>query len=820
MMMLILLVLAIVTVAFCCLDPCGFATWIDGSLCGEVLNGMVPDAASVSTLQGILIAQVAALLAICVTVFVFLFEELNSRAQDHLGERVISNALQKDFALRVEWLSIESIALTLLNYFEEQIYNVSINGFACGRVFFALLVVGTLWVSADMVWYCVGVAQYKRHLKWRAFDLTNEHYERLCKSHKKLSLNGPESASEANGSHEGSVSGFWNEYRALERLVCTVAGDRKVMDDEAIGRFEEVISLGENSADAQLIESLRALCNYQTLRWVLEAYQENGLESNGPKNKQYALPVVAKELERVDRFLDFWNVRFRKKPPMKESYVPGDKSPADSPATGLGKGDDASSSPLASRITRDIWMCIVRGSGEHHPMRGQRLNGMSLSGLDFSGGRLGASSFRDCRLVGANFAGSNLDDARFEDCDLRSVSFAGVICKGLSFSRCNLSSIKITEGTLVGAKGGSAVLNLAPEQRGGGLVGIGFDGCSLVSAEIGPKQEEVDNASLEPINLTQASFAGASFENATISHATLTKCTFADAWLSNTVMEHCEGESVNFAGMHLVATKLDSCKFRMSNFFGCTCTDASFEGCQFTDLSATDSTFENAYIAGVDFSNASLARANLLNVQMKDIDFDNTELEQSRIVNSNLEDCRFVGSTGVGVRIRDCVLHNTLFDKARLPQSDFTRTTLKSCTAEGTLLSSAIFRSTNILSSRVEDARLVGADFSDATFSEVRMRWAYANGALFDRVRITNSTAEHCIFTQASFRRAQLQGCTFNECEWSDVSFDDATIADCDFTTTGRGERKHLRGRLGHAKRLSNVTVDGRRVACKGQSER
>lgn len=808
MMMLILLMVAIITAALCYWNPWGFATWIDGSPCGEALNGMVPNTASVSTLQGILIAQVAALLAICVTVFVFLFEELNSRAQDHLGERVICNALQKDFALRVEWLSIESIALTLLNYFEVQIYNVSINGFACGRVFCALLVVATLWVSADMVWYCVGVAQYKRHLKWRAFDLTKEHYDRLCTSHEQLSLNRPESSPETNGSLECSVSGFWNEYRALERLVCTVAGDRKVMDDEAIGRFEEVISLGEDGADAQLIESLRALCRYQTLRWVLEAYQENGLEANGPKNKQYALPVVAKELEGLDRFLDYWNVHFRKKPPMKESYVPGDKTPAEMFATDSEKAKGASSRPLASKITHDIWMRIVRGSGGHHPMRGQRLNGMSLSGLDFSGGRLGAASFYNCRLVGANFTGSNLENARFEDCDLRSVSFAEVICKGLSFCRCNLSSIKITEGALVDAKGGSAMLNLAIEQKDKGLSGLGFDGCALVSAEIGLKQEGANNASLESINLTQASFVGASFENATISHATLTKCTFANAWLSNTVIEYCDGESVSFAGMHLVATKLDSCEFKMSNFSGCVCTDASFEGCELTDLSAIDSTFENVNMARIDFSNASLARANLLNMRMEHVDFVNTEMEELKLVNSNLESCRFVGSTGIGVRIRDCVLHNTLFDKARLPQSDFTRTTLKRCTVEGTLLSSANFRLTTIEISRVDDVRLVGADFSDATFCEVNMRWAYADGALFDRVRITDLNAEYCAFTQASFRRAQLQGCTFKGCEWANVSFNDATITDCHFITTSLNERVYLKKKLDYAKNLSNVTVD------------
>jgi uncharacterized protein YjbI with pentapeptide repeats len=77
---------------------------------------------------------------------------------------------------------------------------------------------------------------------------------------------------------------------------------------------------------------------------------------------------------------------------------------------------------------------VRRGS-----MRRVTVTGSRLTGLQWTGGEVGESSFSDCRADMASFESSKLSHVVFSDCDLRDADFRSARLEAVRFERCDLA---------------------------------------------------------------------------------------------------------------------------------------------------------------------------------------------------------------------------------------------------------------------------------------------------------------------------------------------------------------------------------------------
>lgn len=785
MVVILLIIISVFLVLLCLTNPCSCASTIAHLALVECIDKsfLTFSDEAIESLNGIMIPQLAALLAICITVFVFLFTELNARAQDHPGERVICNELQKDFALRVERLSVESILLITLDYLANVVYGFTVNHIWLGHLLYALLVLASFWASICMIWYCVDVAQYQRHLNWRAWGLTKHRYNKLKQSY----------ADTANGAPEypEDVSNFWSEYLMVSQLVCTIAGepqDQVEMSNRVIDRFIEVLSTGESLSQSGLSDALSDLYSYQLALKVLESYT-NSDENSEHFGGAYSMPPVECFLKLLNNGFDKWNEAFHGRPAIDPNKIPGMTN---------------KEGPLAARIARGLWRQIVQGDGCMYPMRSQRLYNMAFTGLNFAKGQLESVRMHSCRLVRSKFDRAELHGALFDDCDLRDSSFIDVGCSDLVFLNSNLDGITITDSSK--QKANKSTATLVP-RYGCSLVGLSFDGCSMVQASISTSEDE------GTIDVSESVFSNADLLNATFCNAKLDRCTFKGTWLSGTTFNTCTGESVDFAGAQFIgATRnasLRNCEFKRSNLFGCVFSNAEIIGCDFPYLNAINTVYENVLLNDTSFVDASLNNASFLYVKMNNFSLEDTDLTNTRIVDPMIVNCTLLGSAGNGFQILNGIVRDTGFILAHLSAPEFSRTEFSDCRFEKSSLPRALFHRAELRDTKFSETLLPDADFSDTTLNDVVMNHVVATNALFDRVNFREVVIESSDFSHAMFRHATIENSRFNKCEWKSVSFASASLCNCNFATSSASERTAIRAALGQAHSLYNVMVDG-----------
>lgn len=792
-----LVIIAILSFFICWCNLFGIASFVANSSVCVCLDNTFTNLSTeaIENLSSIMIPQLAALLAICITVFVFLFTELNTRAQDHPGERLICNDLQKDFALRVERLSVESILLITLNYCSEHIYGICVNGICLGHFLYALLTVESFWGSICMIWYCVDVAQYQRHLKWRAWDLTKRRYEALRDNYGAHFPNCPE---------RSAVSHFWSEYNMTSQLVCTIAGEQSEsteMNEKVIGRFEELVLIGNRSTKGSLCQALINLYNYQLALSVYEGYVFSDNYADNKKARRYSLKVVSYLLRLLNKVLDFWNRKFRNRPTVQDDRIPGKVA--------------GENEPSAAQIAQGLWRQIVQGNETFQPMRSQRLYNMAFTGLNFNDAQLQNVRMESCRIVGATFDNANLQNALFCDCDLRSASFKNVDCTNITLESSNLSDIVIadavpdTDADADTPIQGSAILTPLENTM---LTNMSFDGCTMERASFEPANHNDSNHN-DSIDLSDSNFSNVDLQDARIKKAKIDRCIFKSAWLSGTKLKSCAGESVDFTGALFIGSSKDSrlfsCTFNRSNMSGCTFSNAQIDKCKFPFLNAVNAVFENVRLQHTDFMNAAFTNASFLYSKMKDISMENTDLTHMHIIDSEINDCKFEGSAGHTFQILNGLMDDATFLSAHLTSPEFSRTIFMNCNFDESSLSGALFHRVGLYDTRFVQTLLLNADFADATLEEVKATDAFFSHSVFDRAKLTNVTMTGTSLSDAMFRHAHLCNCTFDNCIWDDASFNNAELENCCFTTSLGPAHEAVCKALLEARSLKNVTVNG-----------
>jgi uncharacterized protein YjbI with pentapeptide repeats len=83
-------------------------------------------------------------------------------------------------------------------------------------------------------------------------------------------------------------------------------------------------------------------------------------------------------------------------------------------------------------------------------MRRSAVAGARLTGLAWTSGEIGDSTFRDCRIDLASFERTGFSGVVFEDCNMREADFRAARMESVAFRRCDLTGADISGARLGG----------------------------------------------------------------------------------------------------------------------------------------------------------------------------------------------------------------------------------------------------------------------------------------------------------------------------------------------------------------------------------
>lgn len=170
----------------------------------------------------------------------------------------------------------------------------------------------------------------------------------------------------------------------------------------------------------------------------------------------------------------------------------------------------------------------------------KRLNGLDLSGLDFSGAILRSARLNKTDLSGATLRGAVLDqawmtEAKLTGADLRDASLFQAQLRGAVLDNADLSGVRmpanLTKASLKGAKLIGADLSADMRNQSMGLIGgvlksADLEGADLSQADL--SRVDLEFASLVDANLTKANLSRAKLGGADLTGATIEGANFLE----------------------------------------------------------------------------------------------------------------------------------------------------------------------------------------------------------------------------------------------------------------------------------------------------
>lgn len=222
----------------------------------------------------------------------------------------------------------------------------------------------------------------------------------------------------------------------------------------------------------------------------------------------------------------------------------------------MGHVDLSASEFIEAELTREGVEQLLAGRA-HGPadLTGKRLNGLDLSGLDFSKAVLRSARLNKANLKGSLLAGAVLDQAWMISADLRGANLTGASLfqtqlKSANLDGADLSGARIA-ADLSGASLKRAVLRGADISadmrnqsmglmrgvlRSADLEGADFTGANLARADL-------EFASLRGAVLTRANFTGAQLGGADLTGAEISGTRFEDADVDSARLVKLQGET-------------------------------------------------------------------------------------------------------------------------------------------------------------------------------------------------------------------------------------------------------------------------------------
>jgi len=291
--------------------------------------------------------------------------------------------------------------------------------------------------------------------------------------------------------------------------------------------------------------------------------------------------------------------------------------------------------------------------------RGESLNSLDLTGLDFSGRKLAGADFSGAVLAGAIFTNGELPQVIFKDAILKNADFSTADLRQANMEQADASGGRFTKAILAGAK-----------MAGGDFTGGDFTDADLSGANAAGTVFEgavMEGLKAQKISAPQALFARANLADADLMDAVLTDGDFTGANLT-----HCAFNRSKASGLRLNGASGDNTKFGQAlltgsradadtiltdaRFFIVDLTDACWEGAQLLRAQFVEATLDRA-----DFSKCDLTGAIMVLATAKEAKFMKADLTNANLTGINL----FKGS------LRKAVLSRTDMKLSNLYGVDF-----------------------------------------------------------------------------------------------------------------------------------------------------
>jgi len=205
------------------------------------------------------------------------------------------------------------------------------------------------------------------------------------------------------------------------------------------------------------------------------------------------------------------------------------------------------------------------------------LRGAWLSGVDWSGARLGRASLDGADLSGADLSDAVLDQASAVETSLRGAKLPRASLRSFRGERCDLCGADLTDCVL----------------RDAHLRRARLDGARLVRADLAVA--DLIGVTLEGADLTEAVLNLARASGLCFAHAVLEGTRFRGAWLQRADFEGARGERLDFRGAALTGAR----------FMGAVLPDADFQKALLYDAKLADVSLRRADFRGADLRGAT-----------------------------------------------------------------------------------------------------------------------------------------------------------------------------------------------------------------------
>ncbi|WP_319589196.1 DUF2169 domain-containing protein [uncultured Desulfobulbus sp.] len=301
--------------------------------------------------------------------------------------------------------------------------------------------------------------------------------------------------------------------------------------------------------------------------------------------------------------------------------------------------------------------------------QGQKLCGLDLSDMDFSG--------RD--LANADFSGSILANTTFTGAILTGAVFTDAVLADADFSRARMAQANLMRVQAVGATFSLVELKRAD------LSGGDFTGCNFADAD------------LSTACLSGALFAKATLKECKVVGSTAVRTNFSKADLTGANLHRAVITAADFSGAtldHACFSETDGCQ---ATFDGVQGTGADFsKAILIASRASKETNLAGALFSGADLTRscwerASLSGACMAGAVLDDADFSRVTFARVYLVNATARGTNFMKTVMTSCDLRGVNFFKASFRHARLNQCD-----LKQANMFGTDLYGAIIVASDI----------------------------------------------------------------------------------------------------------------------------
>ena len=298
-------------------------------------------------------------------------------------------------------------------------------------------------------------------------------------------------------------------------------------------------------------------------------------------------------------------------------------------------------------------------------------NGSSLSGTNFTGARLGCTSFKGSVLTDATFgdnilvmdqscnvdlSGATLDFDAFDPMDWRFLDLSSTSMNDVPQTLSTAEQPLDLSGAIL-----SHVTWLENRQLDSVNLGCYVSDPAAMTVCPVPSGTAVC-ATLNGLQLQQASLKKACLQNASLEGASLTSSNLDEADLSGAILIGATLDNAFMRNVSLSGADLSGASAANANFY-----TVSGGKADATDITAPGVDFTDAYLAGADFSGSTsnLQSTTWIGALLINADFSQADLSINTSGGVN---------TGVNTKFKGAYLHGALFDQAILDDVNFLST--------------------------------------------------------------------------------------------------------------------------------------------------